>query len=544
MRQRAHFVGLAALVAVFLGGCAAEDGAEFIVCQSTYALCTTAQCELIAGREDTVSCACGVRTGYSLLIRGQWRPGRVTTPDGQKVDVRYEVVEADRLVTSHRDDFLPNPKFPAELQPRDRTRASSQEQVLAMASRLDPDRLGVSPDAASGAPIVGPDSIVESGNARVLAIRGAYARSPEQGEAYRGMIRNMGFDVDGMEAPVLVARRVTPLAPQERQAFTLSANRATAARLSTAEQALADARLIDPGAIDALQPGNLASAANRTFRDRVFGRLPPSERSALRDRAGRLSLEGVKRLEAALLARAYGDPVLLARGLEDADSNIKALSGAFTDAAGPWSKLRDGVARGDLPAGMGVTEDLLAALRMVMRARDEGRKLSDVANQLDAFERPSPATRALLGFMFKDGDLTRPASRKAVGEMLQAYADEARKNTTGARLFGEPLGADEVLSATLRRAGREDLAPAASERTTPEAAEEALVADELGDATLHELDQVLAANPNREITLTVRDELGNETVIKRSVRELVNEADEEIRAAREIEFCALGTEAT
>jgi hypothetical protein len=47
--------------------------------------------------------------------------------------------------------------------------------------------------------------------------------------------------------------------------------------------------------------------------------------------------------------------------------------------------------------------------------------------------------------MFKDGDLTRPASRKAVGEMLQAYADEARKNTTGARLLGEPLKAEEVL---------------------------------------------------------------------------------------------------
>jgi hypothetical protein len=215
-------------------------------------------------------------------------------------------------------------------------------------------------------------------------------------------------------------------------------------------------------------------------------------------------------LEGALLARAYGDPVLLTRGLEDADSNIKALSGALTDAAGAWSKMRDAVARGDIPAPMDVTEDLLSALRTVMRARDEGRKIADVANQLDAFERPSPATRALLGFMFRDGDLARPASRKAVSEMLSAYADEAMKNTTGARLIGGPLEAEDVLSATLQRAGREDLAPMVAERTRPEAVEEALSAEELGDATLHELNQVLAANPDREITLSIRDDAGNE----------------------------------
>jgi hypothetical protein len=62
------------------------------------------------------------------------------------------------------------------------------------------------------------------------------------------------------------------------------------------------------------------------------------------------------------------------------------------------------------------------------------------------------------------------------------------------------------------------------------------------DARLHELDQVLA-NPDREVALTVIDELGNESTVLRPVRELVAEADEEIRAAREIELCATGAEA-
>ncbi|MEO5560832.1 MAG: hypothetical protein ABIO49_13005 [Dokdonella sp.] len=38
----------------------------FKVCKSTYALCTTATCSAIAGSSTEVSCACDVKTGYSL----------------------------------------------------------------------------------------------------------------------------------------------------------------------------------------------------------------------------------------------------------------------------------------------------------------------------------------------------------------------------------------------------------------------------------------------------------------------------------------------
>ena len=39
---------------------------QFTVCKSTYALCTKAKCTHIADNEKEVSCACEVRTGYSL----------------------------------------------------------------------------------------------------------------------------------------------------------------------------------------------------------------------------------------------------------------------------------------------------------------------------------------------------------------------------------------------------------------------------------------------------------------------------------------------
>ncbi len=38
---------------------------DFTVCEGTFALCTTAKCTPVPGREGTVSCGCEVKTGYS-----------------------------------------------------------------------------------------------------------------------------------------------------------------------------------------------------------------------------------------------------------------------------------------------------------------------------------------------------------------------------------------------------------------------------------------------------------------------------------------------
>lgn len=39
--------------------------ADFFICNSKYALCTTAKCTPIAGKEGWASCTCSVMTGYS-----------------------------------------------------------------------------------------------------------------------------------------------------------------------------------------------------------------------------------------------------------------------------------------------------------------------------------------------------------------------------------------------------------------------------------------------------------------------------------------------
>ena len=63
-----------------------------------------------------------------------------------------------------------NPLYPSELQPRDRTREASRQQIERMADDLKPELLGESYKLSDGAPIIGPDNVVESGNGRTLAI--------------------------------------------------------------------------------------------------------------------------------------------------------------------------------------------------------------------------------------------------------------------------------------------------------------------------------------------------------------------------------------
>ena len=58
------------------------------------------------------------------------------------------------------------------------------DEIRDIAANLEPERLGVSAEADRGAPIVGGDSMVESGNGRVLAIRRAYEQGGEPADRY------------------------------------------------------------------------------------------------------------------------------------------------------------------------------------------------------------------------------------------------------------------------------------------------------------------------------------------------------------------------
>ena len=136
----------------------------------------------------------------------------VVTERGLRLPVRYAVVDIADLVTSHDDALNVNPDFPAEFQPRDRARAASEQQIARIAGNINPELLAESPKAADGAPIVGTDRVVESGNARTIALRRAYANG--KADEYRAFLvenaARFGLDpaaLEGIEQPVARACR-------------------------------------------------------------------------------------------------------------------------------------------------------------------------------------------------------------------------------------------------------------------------------------------------------------------------------------------------
>lgn len=107
----------------------------------------------------------------------------------------YAIVPAEALVVSNDEYGAVNPAYPAELQPRDRSRTASQLQIQEMSRRLNPRLLADSPTAQNGAPIIRGDGAVIGGNARSQAIIAAYnsGRAAEYEQFVRERGRRYGW---------------------------------------------------------------------------------------------------------------------------------------------------------------------------------------------------------------------------------------------------------------------------------------------------------------------------------------------------------------
>ena len=373
------------------------------------------------------------------------RQDSAITPSGREVPVVYALVEADDLVTSQRDEGGANPAYPQELQPRDRSRGTSEVQINQIAQNLDPRLLDNNVSATDGAPIISEDGVVESGNGRVLGIRRAYHQNLPTAQGYRDYLGSQGYlDLAAgqrMRNPVLVRIRQGQLEQGERTAFTREANERTTLAMSSTEQALADAAALSPTTIGLYRGGEIAEAGNRDFvRSFMQSVVSPNEQGRMVTPDGELSQEAIRRVQAALLARAFGDPDLVGALVESTDNNIKAIGGALMDVAGLWSQMRAEAAEGTINPGAEITPNLLEAVRLVQRARNEGKPLAALVGQTDIFTGTTipPETESVLRLMFRNtASWTMPAGRDKLAEALRFYATEARKTSAGIDLLGE-----------------------------------------------------------------------------------------------------------
>lgn len=336
--------------------------------------------------------------------------GTAFTSDNTPVKFHYAAVDSGNLITSHSDAMTENPSYDQSLQPRDRTRAASDVQVREIAQKLNPDRVGENAGTWDGAPVIGPDNQVESGNARSIAIRRNYAEGNAKAQEYRDWLKanaaKFGLDpdaIDGMKNPVLV--RVREGEAPNRRDLAEKMGKAPVAAMSETETARADARrVLDLGLMDKFVPnesGNVASLANQDFIRAFVGSLDPSERAGVLADDGTLSAPGVRRVRNAILAAAYDDTATLQRMIESTDDNVRATGNALLKVAPNLVRLKDLISRGER-YDADISGDLTDAVNTLSYLRERGIKLPQYFAQGAMFDEGlSPVGEQLLTIMDK-----------------------------------------------------------------------------------------------------------------------------------------------
>ncbi len=379
----------------------------------------------------------------NLLPAGkEWN---ATTPSaGVPVKGKYELREAKDLVTSF------DPGFDAALQPRDRTREASVNQIAGIVQKFEPQRLGEAPTTDLGAPVIDEAGQVLSGNGRVTSLRTIYgAQDPSRGDGYKQFLmqnaEQFGFkpeDIAGMKEPVLV-RRVEDYGGLAKAEFARQSNQSQLLAMSGAEKAAADARLLTehPDILDKFAPseeGNVMATSNHEFLNHFI--------AATGDQAELLSGKGYnnelvrKRVETAILATVIGpeNRKLITQMIERADKfkMRKAVNGLMMSAPS-LVKLKGTAydlsaylaqAMGDLVRMRGASENVETFLASKPLVGDDGR---------------TAASDHILEF------LSKARSQKQVAEDLRRYLFMAKNAIADAQsggLFGDtPRSREQLL---------------------------------------------------------------------------------------------------
>ncbi len=407
--------------------------------------------------------------------------------DGSSYDMAYEVKSLGDLIASNDAAYGVNPLYPAELQPRDRTREASRQQIENMANDLRPELLSESNMLSNGAPIIGVDNVVESGNGRTLAITKAY----ETGKAdnYRAFIeqyaQEKGWDISGIDRPVLVRTRLTDT---DRTNFTKLANESDVAQYSATERAIGDKdRLPDASLLKINNDGSINLDGSMDYVRGFVNTLPESEKPNVLTDDGRLSQSGKQRIESAIMQSAYKDSSLVTRLYENIDDDSKTVLNALLRAAPQLAQLDDLVKQGGRHANT-LSKDLAQAAQKLSDLKANGQTVDDYLNQMQLLDDGLGDGAKQFLNVFD----TNKRSAKGISENIQSEIDriEAMGDPRQGSLFGD--GPEE--SAAL---------------------------------------DIILQNPDQHISVTRYDPDGNPEAITMTLRERLDELEAEAKQAQQ-----------
>lgn len=395
----------------------------------------------------------------------------VVTDSGKEIRVRYLVVPASRVITSHdAETMVPNKSYPQELQPRDRQRVSMQEQVTTMANELRPADLGAGRNLNQGAPIIRKDGVVLNGNGRAMAIQKATAAGGDKATAYRKYIfehsKEFGLSRSSLaqlRKYMLVREVVDDIDADTMQ--DIIGSTAGGSRMGASEQAKADAKKIKPRDLDSYvdnEQGDLTTAANQDFVARVLYRIVgKNERNAYTDEHGNVNADGIQRVKRALFSLAYNDDGLIDKMAESTDDNIRNVSRGLMSAAPAFARVNLAVKDGqayEYDAGKTISD----AVKHLDALRREGKPVKDYLNEQSMFSeyQDTDEVREVLRFFDENkrsgkkigiflNDMARSileqgspnqtslmdGGRATLGEIIKSAERVAHDGTTAASLF-------------------------------------------------------------------------------------------------------------
>jgi len=382
----------------------------------------------------------------------------------QRYEFQWRVVPMSTLIPSNTSSGAINPDYTKELQPRDRSRQASQVQIDNVARNLTPEALLWDfHQLDKGAPIVGEDMMVESGNGRTLALQRAKAMYPEQYAAYKermaDVAREYGIsesDIANIENPVLVRVRKSDV---DRVKFAQEANSAAVLQMSPLEQAKVDADKIDTTWLSNFQIKDgqsidqaLRHSSNAAFVKNFLGEMPANEAAVLKRSNGDLNRMGIWRMKAAMFSKVFPGEAgqrLADTFLESLDSNIKNFENAISDIMPKMAQAEGLIASGQRGQNLSMAGDFSKAIDMLARLKETGMSIPDYIKQASLFERETtPRQERIMQALDK---ITR--SRKQIREMMERYADAVinSPNPQQAGMFGdEQLTEDALLAIILQ----------------------------------------------------------------------------------------------
>jgi hypothetical protein len=394
-----------------------------------------------------------------------------------RYEFRFKIIDASKLIVSHDPHtFEPNSKYPAELQPRLRERAATKSQVLKIAQNLDPDSLITDFHVLDrGAPIVGSDNVVESGNGRTMAIMLAIVEFPDVYAEYRSRllerVAGLGLrksDVEKIKHPVLVRERISDV---DRVAFTQEANTAVSIAPSAVEQARTDAAKITMDILeDLVIPEDMSfEDALRQVRNiqvvrRFLAKLPEQEQARLVDAHGVLNQDGIRRTTMAIFASVFlGDAGLRLAELafESMDMEVRNLVNAISRSLGPLAKAEGLIRNGNRRVELSISDDL-ARVSIVFASikRTPELTVEKYIAQGQMFERElTDFEEGILQFVGKNA-----RAPKRIAAVIRRYAElvvESPPPTQIALIPEEVLSKEEIWQSAIRQAEAEPVtAPA------------------------------------------------------------------------------------